>query len=412
MHPDDDSQTTLSKWPFILGDILLVAMALAIAMLSGWQLTDWQVGACVAAVALGAALFVLPYVVEFQVRVREEGEDRTAELRILEKHILSAGQALSEIDVRLRALESATAEGDQRNMALADTTDQKLAQLEVARASQEDAIQALQQHLKELPTEAPASPPEQKAPVPPQKTVAQIDRPKRSARERHGPRESRLLQRAISGNGDHSSAAVSRIIQFKAKEQKAEELAEPEESTEPEESELAEPTTPAEQQESGASVEPPAAQSAPVEETVSAEKPKPASAAPAAPSPEAQAEDEADESGTANALAEGLETLLEEAEVSAPAPRTKVKKNDAVLTASVFIGIGNKPFLRGSGGGLSWEQGVAMEFQEIGKWQWVAPVDLEATLEVQIFRNDEDPDSSGRYTLEPGQKLAVSPVFE
>jgi hypothetical protein len=91
--------------------------------------------------------------------------------------------------------------------------------------------------------------------------------------------------------------------------------------------------------------------------------------------------------------------------------RTKVKKNDAVLTASVFIGIGNKPYLRGSGGGLSWEKGAAMEFQEIGKWQWVAPVDLDATLEVQIFRNDEDADTSGRYTLEPGQKLEVTPVF-
>ena len=52
-----------------------------------------------------------------------------------------------------------------------------------------------------------------------------------------------------------------------------------------------------------------------------------------------------------------------------------------------------------------------MEFQEIGKWQWVAPVDLDATLEVQIFRNDEDADTSGRYTLEPGQKLEVTPVF-
>jgi hypothetical protein len=67
--------------------------------------------------------------------------------------------------------------------------------------------------------------------------------------------------------------------------------------------------------------------------------------------------------------------------------------------------------LRGSGGGLSWEKGILMEFQEIGKWRWVAPSDLDTAVEVQIFRNDEDPDQSGKYTLDPGQKLEVSPVF-
>ena len=75
MHPDD-SKTTLSKWPFILGDVLLVASALAIAVLGDWQLTNWQVASCVLAVALGAGLFVLPYIVEFRVRVEEEAQDR------------------------------------------------------------------------------------------------------------------------------------------------------------------------------------------------------------------------------------------------------------------------------------------------------------------------------------------------
>jgi hypothetical protein len=52
-----------------------------------------------------------------------------------------------------------------------------------------------------------------------------------------------------------------------------------------------------------------------------------------------------------------------------------------------------------------------MDFQEIGKWRWVAPVDLEEPVEVQVYRNDEDVDRKGRHVLEPGQKLEVSPVF-
>jgi hypothetical protein len=52
-----------------------------------------------------------------------------------------------------------------------------------------------------------------------------------------------------------------------------------------------------------------------------------------------------------------------------------------------------------------------MDFQEIGKWRWVAPADLEEPVEVQVYRNDEDADRKGRHVLEPSQKLEVSPVF-
>jgi hypothetical protein len=91
--------------------------------------------------------------------------------------------------------------------------------------------------------------------------------------------------------------------------------------------------------------------------------------------------------------------------------RVRTKKSDSAVVASVFIGIGNKPFVRGSRAGLNWDKGIAMEFVEIGKWQWIAPGDLDEPVELQLFRNDEDADSSGKYTLEPGQQLDVSPVF-
>ena len=91
--------------------------------------------------------------------------------------------------------------------------------------------------------------------------------------------------------------------------------------------------------------------------------------------------------------------------------RVPTKKSDTAVIATVFIGIGNKPFLRGSGAGLNWESGVAMEFEEIGKWRWIAPSEQEGPIELQIYRNDEDPDSTGKYTLEPGQQLDISPVF-
>ena len=80
------------------------------------------------------------------------------------------------------------------------------------------------------------------------------------------------------------------------------------------------------------------------------------------------------------------------------------------VVAKVKIGIGNKPFLRGEGPGLSWEEGVPMNFVEIGKWAW-SPSDKEAPLVVQVYRNDEDPDPTGKHEVEPGQKLELSPDF-
>ena len=52
-----------------------------------------------------------------------------------------------------------------------------------------------------------------------------------------------------------------------------------------------------------------------------------------------------------------------------------------------------------------------MDFEEIGKWRWVAPPRMEEAIELQLYRNDEDADRKGKYTLEPGQKLEIVPVF-
>ena len=80
------------------------------------------------------------------------------------------------------------------------------------------------------------------------------------------------------------------------------------------------------------------------------------------------------------------------------------------VIANVMIGIGNKPFLRGEGPGLNWEEGVPMNFVEIGKWSW-SPTKKNASLTVQVYRNDEDPDKSGKYEVKPGEKFEITPDF-
>ena len=60
------------------------------------------------------------------------------------------------------------------------------------------------------------------------------------------------------------------------------------------------------------------------------------------------------------------------------------------LIVNLMIGIGNKPFVRGSGPGLSEDAGVPMQFLAIGRWLWRSP-DASAAATVQVWKNDKAP---------------------
>ena len=405
MHSDDDLQTTLSKWPFILGDVLLVATALVIGMLGDWQISYMEIAFCVVAVALGAGLFVLPYIVEFKVRVREEADDRAADLRVLQRQVVSAQDQLEAVTERIESIEEGLGQLAQIQppdvtapiQAIEDKIDpliqqqaEQSAQLKALAQQMEtlaksfeskvdaNTIEALQSELTDLKTkieEMPARfPVAGKAPRPeaaPVQEVEKIDpsepvevnpvepiaKKTRAPHQRRTP-EPRLLQRAIEQKQDKSSEAVSRIIESKSKKPS------PENPTPTPEPEVKEPKE---------SEEP--------EEPKESEEPK----------------------EPADMFGKVVPVNVKK--------RVRTKKSDTAVVASVFIGIGNKPYVRGSGAGLNWDTGIAMEFEEIGKWRWIAPADLEEPVELQLFRNDEDADSTGKYKLEPGQQLDLSPVF-
>ena len=77
-----------------------------------------------------------------------------------------------------------------------------------------------------------------------------------------------------------------------------------------------------------------------------------------------------------------------------PAPKTVMASEDdatgTCLIVNLMIGIGNKPFVRGSGPGLSEEAGVPMQFLAIGRWLWRS-ADASASATVQVWKNDKAP---------------------
>jgi hypothetical protein len=94
----------------------------------------------------------------------------------------------------------------------------------------------------------------------------------------------------------------------------------------------------------------------------------------------AETEEEEDE--------EVIEEIEDEEAVSAP--ESSAAGTGTALIVNLMIGIGNKPFVRGNGPGLSQDKGVPMSFLGIGRWQWISP-DPEASATVEVWKNDQSP---------------------
>jgi uncharacterized protein YukE len=81
------------------------------------------------------------------------------------------------------------------------------------------------------------------------------------------------------------------------------------------------------------------------------------------------------------------------------------------LIATAYIGIGNKLYIRGDGPGLSWDKGVALQFVSIGKWRWETP-DATAPIKAKLYKNDQvECLGLGGLTLEPGRQHEVNAGF-
>ena len=124
----------------------------------------------------------------------------------------------------------------------------------------------------------------------------------------------------------------------------------------------------------------------------------PVASAPSSPSvtaPETEAVATAAEEEEEEEAEEVIEEIEEEEEAEvAPAAdaasESSVAGTGTALIVNLMIGIGNKPFVRGTGPGLSQDKGVPMSFLGIGRWQWISP-DPEAPATVEVWKNDQSP---------------------
>jgi len=111
--------------------------------------------------------------------------------------------------------------------------------------------------------------------------------------------------------------------------------------------------------------------------------------------PEAEAaisddEEDVDDEEVEETEEEVEEVEIEEAPVEQKTESTAASASGTALTINLMIGIGNKPYVRGTGPGLSMEKGIPMTFLGIGRWQWISP-DPEAPATIEVWKNDQSP---------------------
>ena len=130
---------------------------------------------------------------------------------------------------------------------------------------------------------------------------------------------------------------------------------------------------------------------APAEEAEEAEV-TPAASAPAPVASAATDEEDSEEEASEEeeAIEEIEEVTEDEAAPAADEPASSAAGSGTALIVNLMIGIGNKPFVRGTGPGLSRDKGVPMSFLGIGRWQWISP-DPEAPATVEVWKNDQSP---------------------
>jgi uncharacterized protein YoxC len=104
------------------------------------------------------------------------------------------------------------------------------------------------------------------------------------------------------------------------------------------------------------------------------------------PAPVEEDEDEEDSEEPEEEVSVESEEVEAEAVPAATPPAT----GGTSLTINLMIGIGNKPYVRGTGPGLSQDKGQPMTFLGIGRWQWVSP-EPDAPATVEVWKNDQTP---------------------
>ncbi len=429
-----DDTPRLPKLPFFIGDALLLLAAGFIASRSDDPIGTASLLGIVLCVGLGAALAVIPFLVDYARRQDEALEERQQTLAALARDVSASAEQISIaaaaapglaqnaahagklaeqlpklIQDKIHQLKDALAEaGDaeienlrQELATLRSAETERLAEVvekldrttvrlvellvrwEQLPAQTEAAAKELQTALKSLAKAKPASPRAERVVTPPAAAPEPEPQPT--------PVETVDVVEDTPPEPPHPARAAT--------EPPSESAPEPELTPEP----AAETAADAAPDPASPSAAESAPESSPAPEPEPETEPEPAVAAPR-PSPRRKAPPPIDDNPDL------FETNVADDE---PAEPSSARSADGAtrLIVTAYIGIGNKLYVRGEGPGLSPDHGVPLQFVSIGKWRWETD-HAESPLKVRLYKNDQiECTALGEVVLKPGHQHEVGATF-
>lgn len=434
----------LPKLPFLLGDLILLLTAAAIAYgARNSGLTPALLLALVACVGLGSVLAIIPFLLDYTRRRDAELAERQDALESL---VRTTRDAIEQASVAANGLHQIT-ELAQKTLRAAEHLPQKLQErLSEFNQQRDEAILAENEALQNEINTLRASEAEKLESATDQLTraTAEFARLESATREQLAQLSATLAQipslteqlaqttagtltqAAASARADAERAladararatadleqrlaaagqsAADRVLASLARSLPASAPASPPPAT-------AAPTAPVEPTPASSAVTPPPPKPA------RTPRPKPAADAPAPAEIEAPAATPTVDAPPASSPAPAPTppapaAARQPTARSAPSgPRQRSLDGVTRLTATAYIGIGNKLFLRGEGAGLSWDEGVPLQFVSIGKWRWET-ADASAPVKIRLYKNDQiESTSAGEIELHPGEEHEVTATF-
>jgi hypothetical protein len=429
----------MPKWPFLAGYALLIGLALAIGFHSHNPFAAKSLIMIFACVVLGAVLGTWPFIADYESKRNEALDERQRGLEALAHTITSSAEQISIAAQSLPGIAEIAA----KNLKLAEhlparlqekigEIKQRLAEVPVAKkepsehAAESERLATTADHIRQAVTELA------KFEAAAQKNLAAAgDKLDAKAAQIFKQLDTKIA--ALSDLAEKFSASAAPLPEEKpAPVRKAQEppLSEPAaiastvadkpagieptrgEPASPELVERVEPIvieTPAEESKTPrkrtpkkSKAEDPGPSLAFDSSTENPDSPPTPSPAVPAPSSSTAGDEFSQRSPDEAAGGEPVES----------ATATAVSADGATrLLVTAYIGIGNKLFLRGDGPGLSWDEGVPLQFVSIGKWRWET-TDATAPVHAKLYKNDEIVCATlGKLTLDPGQQAEVTAAF-
>ena len=432
--PISNEAPRLPKLPFIIGDIVLLVAAWLTYQKSSLPLGTAPLLAIVVCVALGAVLFALPFLADYAQADREAFAERQRGLEALARTTAEAAEQISIAAAGLHEITTLT----QKNLKTAEHLPQRL----------QEKISEFNQRLNE------AAATENEALQQEINTLRAAEAERLEAAADKLARSTTALTRLEAAVQQHLAALATTAATLPALTAGLTAALAAARSA---------PAAPAAPADSAAATPPPAEPvPVPARETVTAapppkrKRPRPApgepepaaepsppvaETAPATPSPtEEPPAAPPTSSGNTNPMLElglsddtplsstgGYATQLsnppmpfgvpppapvaESREPATPSDRALSSDGFTRLTATAYIGIGNKLFIRGDGPGLSPDKGVPLQFISIGKWRWET-ADATTAVTVRLYKNDQQECAElGALTLQPGHQHEVTANF-